>query len=205
MSLSNASIATRRTGLEEVLKYKKANYTPAVETARRENAEALKKARDEWLGSEKLRLDKLAERKTGELKKDAVSALEPELHRLISGNKLDLEQRRELRDDEFEAFCAQQEREGELKMQVRKQRITRYKPLFSHNGAVWAGRLKRSFSATSERMARLKRSRPLLHRILGASVHTAAPLCSHMYMTHMYVTHFVHTCAHVLIGRVPED
>jgi hypothetical protein len=117
LTMSNQSIIKRKEGLEEVLKYKKANLTPAVETARRENAEKLKEAREEWLHGEKVRLAKLADAKSSELKKDAVKALEPELQRLISGNKLDLEQREKQLMEQFESFVAEKEREGELQMQ----------------------------------------------------------------------------------------
>ena len=82
-------------------------------------------AREEWLGSEKLRLAKLAEARSSALKKDAVKALEPELHRLISGNTNALEQRQGNLADQFDAFVKEKEREGERLLQEEFLKIER--------------------------------------------------------------------------------
>jgi hypothetical protein len=91
-----------------------------IDIARRAVKEKLNVAREEWLGSEKLRLQKLADAKSMELKKDAVKALEPELHRLISGNKQDLKQRKSDMNDQFEMFKEDKmkELEGILKAET---------------------------------------------------------------------------------------
>jgi hypothetical protein len=104
----------------EVLQYKEANLPVEIDIARRAVKERLNVAREEWLGSEKLRLQKLADAKSMELKKDAVKALEPELHRLISGNKQDLKQRKSDMDDQFEVFKEDKmkELEGILKAEA---------------------------------------------------------------------------------------
>jgi hypothetical protein len=70
---------------------------PAVETAKRECDSKLTGAREEWIQSEKLRLDKLADARSSALRKDAVKALEPELNRLITGNQQAVEQREKVR------------------------------------------------------------------------------------------------------------
>lgn len=113
----------RRDGQSEVLKYKLANLVPEQEMAKRDVSAKLKDAREEWLSSEKLRLQKLADAKTSELKREAVKALEPELHRLISGNKEDLKQREADANDQFERFKEEKKKELDLALREEEERI----------------------------------------------------------------------------------
>ena len=94
-----------------------------IEATKREAEKNMKLERENWLSAEKVRLEKLASAKSSELKKDAVKALEPELHRLLSGNKLDLQQRVESYEEQFEAFQCEREKEAGVKLQEEKRRM----------------------------------------------------------------------------------
>ena len=87
-------LGERIKSLDGELTYKDNNFVNAVDVAKAEVKEELKEKREEWLKGEKVRLNRLAEAKEKDLKKEAVKALEPELVHLINGNKNDLEERR---------------------------------------------------------------------------------------------------------------
>ncbi len=139
LEASNKQILERLEGLKEVLKYKEANAKGTIDAAKRENKEAMEAAREEWLSSEKVRLKRLADAKSNSLMKDAVKALEPELHRLISGNKLDLQQRGDALEEVFEAYQKERERETEAKLRSERARI-------EEEASADAERLRRSQS-----------------------------------------------------------
>jgi len=123
VSTSNKMLEDRMNGQLEVLQYKESNLPVEIDIAKRGVKEELSIAREEWLGSEKLRLHKLADAKSTELKKDAVKALEPELHRLISGNKLDLKQRKSDMEDQYERFKEEKMKELENVLKAEATRL----------------------------------------------------------------------------------
>jgi len=116
-------IIKRKAGLEEVLHYRLESRTATVDTAKKEVEKAMKLERENWLQAERIRLERLADAKSQDLKKDAVKALEPELERLLSGNKLDLKQRREEAEEMFEAFKNERKREAQIALGEEKRRL----------------------------------------------------------------------------------
>ena len=69
-----------------------------VSAARGEGAKALKAARDAWSGAERAKLGEAVEKRRAAIKNDAIAALEPELHRLISSNRAELRARKAASD-----------------------------------------------------------------------------------------------------------
>ncbi|GMI13363.1 hypothetical protein TrVE_jg3004 [Triparma verrucosa] len=118
-------LGERIKSLDGELTYKDNNFVNAVDVAKAEVKEELKEKREEWLKGEKVRLNRLAEAKEKDLKKEAVKALEPELVHLINGNKNDLEERRKEIEVRLKSFKDEKLREG--KLLLNEERVKREK------------------------------------------------------------------------------
>ncbi|GMI05357.1 hypothetical protein TrLO_g4122 [Triparma laevis f. longispina] len=118
-------LESRITSLDDEFKYKDKNFVNAVDVAKAEIKEEIKEKREEWLKGEKVRLNRLADAKEKDLKKEAVKALEPELVHLINGNKNDLDDRRSEIVTRFQSFKDEKLREG--KLLLNEERVKREK------------------------------------------------------------------------------
>lgn len=94
----------------------------------------LKDAKERWAVQEKVRRDQWIVKKTEEIKKSTVAALEPDIQLILAKGKADLEKAREAASEERRKLQQQLEKERDIALQRQKMTM---------NGSWWR-RVRRS-------------------------------------------------------------